>query len=231
MKTQVARPDPKELIIATRNRNKVMEIKEILRDLPLSLIPLYNFPSAPKFIEDGETFAENSEKKCRTIVKFLNVVAKLVPKGPLGALPEERFILAEDSGLIVEALGGKPGLYSARFAGPEQNDKKNIEKVLNLLKGIPREKRRCSFITVASLYVPKRGYLSFEGKREGYISFEPKGNFGFGYDPIFFDPEIGKTFGELPTSEKNKISHRYQAISKVKEFLLYVASYNISIFI
>ncbi len=242
----------KELIIGTRNRNKVKEIKEILCDLPISLIPLYKFPSAPEFVEDGNTFAENSEKKCRTILNFLNVAAKL-------ALPEERFILSEDSGLVIEALGGKPGIYSARFAGPEQNDRENIKKVLDLMKDIPWKERKCFFITVASLYIPPNvaaglvpaavvapfmerscscracsanvgvqciepegRLLSFEGRREGRISFEPKGNSGFGYDPIFFDPKIGKTFGEISLIEKNKISHRHQALSKVKEFLLSV---------
>ena len=122
----------KELIIATRNRNKVKEIKEILCDLPLSLIPLYNFPSAPEFVEDGNTFAENSEKKCRTILNFLG---------------KKTFILSEDSGLVIEALGGKPGIYSARFAGPEQNDRENIKKVLNLMKDIPWKERKCFFIT------------------------------------------------------------------------------------
>ena len=183
------------------------EIKEILHDLPLSLIPLYNFPSAPEFVEDGNTFAENSEKKCRTILNFLG---------------KKTFILSEDSGLVIEALGGKPGIYSARFAGPEQNDRENIKKVLDLMKDIPWKERKCFFITSASLYTPKGEFLSFEGRREGRISFEPKGNFGFGYDPIFFDPKIGKTFGEISLIEKNRISHRHQALSKVKEFLLSV---------
>ncbi len=153
-------------------------------------------------IEDGKSFQENALKKAREIAQFTGEIA-----------------LADDSGLEVDALGGRPGIYSSRFAGEDADDERNIEKVLELLKNTPEEKRTASFRCVLVLCDPAGGYKAFEGKWNGRISEIRQGDSGFGYDPIFYLPEAGKTVAELSTEEKNRRSHRAQALQALKEYL------------
>lgn len=153
-------------------------------------------------IEDGDSFLENALKKAREISQFTGEIA-----------------LADDSGLEVDALGGRPGIYSSRFAGEDADDERNIDKVLELLKNIPEEKRTASFRCVLVLYDPEGGYEAFEGKWDGRISEARRGTGGFGYDPIFYLPEAGKTVAELSAEEKNLWSHRAQALQALKEHL------------
>lgn len=153
-------------------------------------------------IEDGNSFLENALKKAREISQFTGEIA-----------------LADDSGLEVDALGGRPGIYSSRFAGEDADDERNIEKVLELLKNTPEEKRTASFRCALVLYDPAGGYEAFEGKWDGRISETRRGAGGFGYDPIFYLPDTGKTVAELPAEEKNRRSHRAQALQALKKHL------------
>ncbi len=196
-----------EIVVVTGNRKKLKEIKEILAGLPISITSLADFPSFPEPTETGKTFAENAEIKARYYAKKLN-----------------RSVLAEDSGLEVEFLKGKPGVSSARFAGPAKRDVENIAKVLKLMEGVPMEKRRAVFTSVFCLITKEGERFLFEGKKEGFITLEPKGNNGFGYDPIFLVPELKKTYAQLSFKRKNLISHRRIALEKVKKFL--VLKYN-----
>ena len=191
-----------ELVVATGNRKKLKEIKTILSGTPFRIRCLADFPEIPEPSEDGKNFAANAVFKAKYY------------SGKMG-----RMVLAEDSGLEVKALGGKPGVYSARFAGPKKKDADNIAAVLKLMKKIPMSKRQASFTSVVCLATPENKIFLFEGKREGIISLKPAGKNGFGYDPIFFLPEPKKTFAELSPRQKNALSHRRIALEKVQKFL------------
>ena len=188
--------------MATGNRKKLKEIQAILSEAPFRIRCLTDFPEIPEPEENGRTFAENAVLKAKYYAKELG-----------------RTVLAEDSGLEIEALDGKPGVYSARFAGPEKKDADNIAAVLNLMKKIPAPKRRASFTSAACVATPEGRTFLFKGKREGFIALKPAGKNGFGYDPIFFLPEMKKTFAELSPRQKNALSHRRIALKKVREFL------------
>lgn len=190
------------LLLATTNRGKVRELKRLLRGLPLLIEGLDRYPELGKYRETGKTFEDNSRGKCLFYSQ----------KYP-------GLVLAEDSGLEVEALGGRPGVYSARFAGPGATDQKNIKKLLKLLKGLPRSKRRASFVCVASLGCSGHIIKSFKGRVRGLILEEPDGQNGFGYDPVFYYPPLGKSFARLRPEEKNLVSHRGRALKKVRRFL------------
>ena len=153
-------------------------------------------------MEDGSTFFENALKKAR---------ATAVATGEIA--------LADDSGLEVEYLNGEPGIFSARYAGPEQNDRLNIEKLLKKLDGIPFERRNAAFRCVLVLYRPDGSYETFEGRWRGVIYDRPLGEGGFGYDPVFYLPELGVTVAQLQPDEKNRMSHRAIASAKLKEFI------------
>ncbi|RKY35320.1 MAG: non-canonical purine NTP pyrophosphatase, RdgB/HAM1 family [Candidatus Omnitrophota bacterium] len=190
------------LIVATANKKKFKEIKAILGDLPLQIKSLLDFKKKPKIIEEGKTFLENAEKKAEITSSFYNCLS-----------------LGEDSGLEVEALKGRPGVFSSRFAGKNATDRENIEKLLTELKGLPKYKRKAKFISQVVLACKGKILASFKGSLTGFITFQPQGRFGFGYDPVFFLPEYKKTTAQLKPSLKNKISHRYKALSKLKKFL------------
>ncbi len=194
-----------KLVIATRNKDKFKEIKEILKGIPeeIEIVSLFDFPNFPKIVEDGKTLEENAIKKAKTAQELLK-------------LPT----IGEDTGLEVEYLNGAPGVYSARFAGPGCSYSDNNEKLLSLLEGVPFEKRKAKFRCVVCFSQPSGEIKIVEGAIDGFISTEPKGTNGFGYDPVFFVPEYKKTFAELPSEIKNKISHRAKAFQKAKEILL-----------
>lgn len=192
----------KELIVATRNEGKVREVKELLKDFDLKITSLKDYPDLPTITEDGRTFSQNALKKAATI-----------------ALYTKKLTLGEDSGLEVKALNNAPGVYSARFAGEEATDEKNNKKLLRALKKVPLKKRQARYRCFAALVDGKKIIDVVAGSCSGVIAFKEKGKNGFGYDPLFFIPRYQKTFGELDLSVKSKISHRAQAIEKLKKVL------------
>lgn len=191
-----------EVVLATQNKDKIKEIKEILSDLFLKIYSLDDFANFPSIVEDGKTFEENAIKKAKTILKFSGKPS-----------------LADDSGLEVEKLGGLPGVYSSRFAGEKVSYLENNKKLLNLLKGVPFPERKACFRCVIALALSDEKIFVSEGKLEGYILEEMRGENGFGYDPLFYLPTLGKTLAEISPSEKNKISHRALALRKMKEII------------
>ncbi len=193
-----------EILVATTNKNKVKEIEEILSDFPVEL-KLYTlsekrleFP-AP---EDGETFLENAATKSVFYSKF----------------EPEILVVAEDSGLEVEALNNRPGVYSARYSGKNASDEDNIKKLLDELKGVKNRKAR--FVSAVSLCKDSKLIKSFIAEVKGVIIDEKRGDNGFGYDPIFYFPEFNKTFAEISMEQKNQVSHRRKAFEKLKDFLI-----------
>ena len=194
-----------KLLVATTNPGKFAEVKDFLRQLPLEVLSLSDLATWPKIIEDGATFEENALKKARALAEYSGYLT-----------------LADDSGLEVDALNGAPGIYSARYCGEEGNDKKNNEKLMHELREISEEKRTGRFVCALALCAPK-----FHGMKEwtvrdsceGRISFELKGEHGFGYDPLFFYPPLGKTFGEIDRAIKATVSHRGKALKKLAEML------------
>jgi XTP/dITP diphosphohydrolase len=185
------------LVIATTNKNKVKEFQEILKDFPVTLRSLSDFGPLPEAIEDGETFDDNAYKKALHTARILGLPA-----------------IADDSGLVVEALDGAPGVYSARYAGDKATDKENVNKLLQDMRGV--KNRNASFQCVLSIAVPSGPALTYEGSCKGVLLEEPKGESGFGYDPIFFFEELSKTFAECTAEEKNKVSHRGKALAELK---------------
>ena len=186
----------KKLILASANQHKLKEIQAILSDFDFELITMSDAGFGDEEIEEnGSTFEENSMIKAKAVFDKLKIAS-----------------LADDSGLEVDYLGGAPGVYSARFAGEPKSDAKNNEKLLNELKHVAREDRTARFVTVLTLIFENGDSLVARGTVEGVIGFEEKGANGFGYDPLFFVPEIGKTFAELTESEKNSNSHRGNAL-------------------
>lgn len=168
----------------------------------LNLHTLADYKEIPDIIEDGRSFFENALKKAKTVAGLTGHTA-----------------LADDSGLEVDALEGAPGIYSARYAGEVATDALNNAKLLAELKGVPPEKRVAAFRCVLVLYHPDGRYESFEGRWQGYIAETPAGTGGFGYDPIFYLPDMGVTVSQLPEEIKNSLSHRAQAIEKLKKYL------------
>lgn len=189
----------KEIIVATRNKKKLEEIKEIMRECGIKFLSLEDFPAAPYIKENGRTFLENAVKKAVKIAKFT-----------------KRLTLGEDSGLCIDALGGAPGIHSSRFAGRGKSDLQNNLKVLRLLKDMPLSKRKAHYVCAVAL-ADKNGLIKVMGGRcSGLVGFAMKGNRGFGYDPIFIVPKYQKTFAELGERIKHKISHRYRALKKAR---------------
>ena len=191
-----------KLVLATRNTAKIEEITSILRDLNLTLLSCFDFVAVPNVTEDGQTFRENAIKKAETVCEHVG-------------LPS----LADDSGLEIDALGGRPGVLSSRFSGPLGSDRKNVEKVLRLMRDVPQDRRQARFRCVIALAAPGEATHTVEGTCEGTISLEARGTAGFGYDPIFVVPEFGKTFAELGEGVKNTISHRARALELAREML------------
>lgn len=192
-----------ELVLATRNPGKVREMVTLLADLGVTVRSLSDVPGAPEVEEDGRTFAENAVKKAETIARFTGLPA-----------------LADDSGLEVDALGGAPGVFSARYAGEGASDAANNAKLLAALAGVPPERRTARYRCVLALAVPGMPTVTVEGVCEGRIAEQPRGSGGFGYDPLFYLPHKGKTMAELAPEEKNAISHRGQALRRLKALLI-----------
>jgi XTP/dITP diphosphohydrolase len=190
----------KKLIIASNNAHKVKEIKAILEEFPIEVISLREAGIDIDVVEDGSTFMENALKKAREIF----------------AIGKDAMVLSDDSGLMVDALNGAPGVFSARFAGEHGNDKKNNEKLLKLLERKPMEERKAHFVSAIVLILNEDKIIKVQGEVEGFIKEAPSGNSGFGYDPLFYYPKYNKTFGELTEEEKNSISHRARALEKLK---------------
>lgn len=193
------------VILATRNTGKILELKELLCFFNLHVVSLESFPELPEIQETGKTFEENALLKAKIIAQYTGHIA-----------------IADDSGLEVDALNGAPGVYSSRYADDYHipnvsKDERNILKLLAALSGIPLEQRTARFCTVIVAYKPDNSYIMSKGIAEGQISFTPKGTNGFGYDPIFFDCNLGKTFAELSSKEKNIHSHRAKALKKLLE--------------
>ena len=194
-----------KFLAATTNRGKLAEIEAALESFPVEVIPLAFLGSCPEVFEDGKSFEENAVKKARTLADFSGYLT-----------------LADDSGLEVDALDGGPGIFSARYSGEDANDARNNEKLLQALAGLPREKRGARFVCVMALCRPITSggeKWIFRGMCEGWIGFEPRGENGFGYDPLFFYPPLGKTFGEIDRETKGRHSHRGKALEKLKQFL------------
>jgi len=192
----------RELIIATKNKGKLREIKEILKDFNLKITSLLDYPQYPQIEESGKTFAQNALIKAVTIAQYTG-----------------KLTLGEDSGLQVKALNNGPGIYSARYSGERATDQKNNNKLLRDLKTIPTRKRQARYRCYAAL-VDKNGIVDVvNGSCSGLITTCPKGTNGFGYDPYFFLSRYQKTFGELDPAIKAKISHRARAMKKIKKVL------------
>jgi XTP/dITP diphosphohydrolase len=191
-----------KLVVATRNPNKVREIKALFGDEQLEILSLLDFPDIPEIKEEGKTFRENAITKAQEVARRTACLT-----------------LADDSGLEVYALGGAPGVRSARFSGEKGDYEANNQKLLKMMAHLPEEKRGACFRCVVALVSPMCKMQVAEGTYEGRISFAPRGKNGFGYDPIFIDPASGKTFAELSLGEKNKVSHRARAMSKARAMI------------
>ena len=194
-----------ELLVATTNPGKLAEVRAYLKNLPLKIVSLNDLGQWPVVVEDRATFDENALKKARTLAEYSGCLT-----------------LADDSGLEVDALDGAPGIYSARYGGAEGDDDKNNQKLLRELIGVPDEKRTGRFVCALALCAPKaRGMKDWTAREscEGRIAFELKGQNGFGYDPLFFYPPFGKTFGEIDREIKATVSHRGKALRKLAEAL------------
>ncbi|KKK38284.1 nucleoside-triphosphate diphosphatase [Mesobacillus campisalis] len=191
-----------EVIIATKNSGKAKEFERIFASKGLQVKTLLDFPEIEEVEETGSTFEENAILKAETIANQLG-----------------KMVIADDSGLEVDALEGRPGVYSARYAGNEKNDEANIDKVLEELAGVSGNRRSARFCCVLAVARPGAPTLTFAGACEGEILEERRGSHGFGYDPIFFATEKGKSMAELLPDEKNKISHRAKALEKLQEHL------------
>ena len=195
-----------KIIVASNNTHKITEIKDILKDIPLDIYSLKECNIDIDVVEDGKTFKENAYKKAKEIKDYLI------------SLGEKDFIvMSDDSGLEVECLNKEPGIFSARYAGEHGNDKKNNEKLLKNLGEIDINNRNAEFVCSIVLITWKGKELFIEGRCKGVIGYEEQGKDGFGYDPLFYMPSLEKTFAELTSDEKNKISHRGVALKKLKE--------------
>jgi XTP/dITP diphosphohydrolase len=194
------------LLLATTNPGKLKEMQACLRGLPLQVFPLDVLGVSEPFPEHGRTFSENA-------------LGKSLFYGRLW----DGLTLGEDSGLEIDHLNGAPGVYSARFSGPEATDQSNIRKVLDLLRDVPEAQRTARFVSCMVLSRQGRILTEILARAEGRILMSPRGARGFGYDPIFFYPPLGKTFAELEREEKNRVSHRGQALARLREFLTGVA--------
>lgn len=191
---------PLEVIVATRNKGKLREFRDALRGLNLRIYGLSHLQEAPEVEEDGESFTENALKKARFY-----------------AMHSGKLTLADDSGLEVDSLRGRPGVYSARYAGERASSQENNRKLLRELQGIPISKRGARFKCVVAIKSPRGKEAIAEGSCRGRIGFKEKGRKGFGYDPLFILPKGGKTMAELSLEEKNKISHRGKALRKIRK--------------
>ncbi|QTM99995.1 XTP/dITP diphosphatase [Sediminibacillus dalangtanensis] len=192
-----------QLIIATKNKGKVKDFRNLFSKYGITIRSLLDLDeSIPDIEETGETFEENAALKAETIAERFS-------------LP----VLADDSGLEVDALEGRPGIFSARYAGLEKSDQANVDKLLEELKGVPKEERTARFVCVLAVARPGKTTIFKRGTCEGWIAERPIGENGFGYDPVFYPNRLTKTMAELTSEEKNQISHRKNAIVQLDEWL------------
>jgi len=191
-----------KLIIATHNSDKEKELKSVLDDFPVDVISLDQFPEIGEIEETGSTLYENAKLKADTVNKITNLPC-----------------LGDDTGLEVDALEGAPGVYSSRYAGENVSYEDNVAKLLREMSSTPYEKRTARFRTII-FYTDGERELYTQGEIKGYITEEQRGKNGFGYDPVFYIPEVKKTMAELTPAEKNKLSHRGQAMRKFRKLLL-----------
>lgn len=192
-----------QLVLATNNQDKIREIKQMLDDLPVTVMTAEDFLEFPDPEETGATLEENAVLKAKAISEFCDMPA-----------------LADDSGLEVDFLDGAPGVYSSRYAGENVTYRDNNEKLLRELSGVPNDKRTARFRCVIAIAWDKDNVETIEGKAEGIIAEDIAGREGFGYDPLFFYPPAGKRFSEMTLEEKNKISHRGLALQAVRKLLI-----------
>lgn len=185
----------KIIVLATNNKNKVKEFQALLKGSPVQIKCLQDYGPLPEAVEDGETFDDNAYKKAFHYARVLGIPC-----------------LADDSGLVVDALDGKPGVYSARFAGENSTDRENCDKLLREMEG--KKDRKAHFECVLSLATPGGPALTWEGRCDGEITTERHGKSGFGYDPVFFYPDFDKTFAEVPMEQKSEVSHRGRALAE-----------------
>lgn len=192
-----------ELLVGTTNPGKLHEVQGSLQRLPVKILPLHSLGKWPTVVEDGATYEENALKKAQALAEYSGYLT-----------------LADDSGLEVDALNGAPGIYSARYGGEEGNDQKNNKKLLAALKGVPEEKRTARFVCVLALCASNSSGMKKWTVREcceGRIALAPRDSSGFGYDPIFFYPPLGVTFGEIDRETKARVSHRGKALEKLAQ--------------
>lgn len=186
------------LVLATRNRGKIKEISELLEGHPVRILSLDDFGPTPEVVEDGTTFEENAYKKASFVARILGFPA-----------------LADDSGLVVAALGGAPGVFSARYGGEGLTDAERCERLLSEMAG--ESNRKAAFECVLSLSVPSGHALTYEATCEGQIADACRGTDGFGYDPLFYYPPLDRTFAQISRAEKSLVSHRGKALSELKD--------------
>lgn len=191
-----------KLVLATKNEGKVREMTKLLAEQDVEVLSLADFPEIEEIVEDGETFRENAVIKATEVCMQTGLIT-----------------LADDSGLEVDFLEGLPGVYSARFAGEGKDDSANNKKLLELLDGVPEEQRTARFKCAVAVADTDCFVYIAEGTCAGFIAEEQRGDGGFGYDPLFYLPEHGKTFAELDLETKNKISHRARALAGVLDIL------------
>ncbi|MBI4212227.1 MAG: XTP/dITP diphosphatase [Deltaproteobacteria bacterium] len=189
-------------LLATKNSGKLLELKELFVGIPFEFTSLVDHPDLQDVVEDGASFLDNAHKKA------------------LAAWMPGRWVLADDSGLCVDALSGAPGIYSARYAGEPSDSNANMIKLLEVLAATPDDRRTAHFTCTMVLLSPAKQMWSVEGRCNGVILRERRGGHGFGYDPVFYLPECGRTMAELTMEEKNRVSHRGKALRKVREILV-----------
>lgn len=191
-----------DIVLATRNKKKIEEMKRIIANLSISTRTLDDFPGCPEVEEEGITFEENAVKKALTVAQSTGKPS-----------------IADDSGLEVYALNGAPGTLSARYAGEDANDRRNIEKLLFEMRSIADEKRGARFVCCIALAFPDGKVKTFTGYVEGRIGREPRGTYGFGYDPLFYPQGHKRTFAEMADNEKDALSHRGKALNELQKYL------------
>jgi len=191
-----------DVVIATRNSGKLREIRQILAPLGLKILSLRDFPEIPEIVKDGQTFEENAVKKAAAAARQTGRIA-----------------IADDSGLAVDALQGRPGVFSSRYAGENATDADRYLKLLKEMARVPKGRRGAAFLCALAVASPEGKVEIVEGECRGEIASSPQGAQGFGYDPVFFLPELGRTMAELEPEGKNRISHRARALEKLKKVL------------
>ena len=192
-----------KIFLATKNKGKIEDFKKLTEDMDIEVVTILDNIDIPDVVEDGDTFEENSAKKALEIAKYTGIVT-----------------VSDDSGLCVDYLNGAPGVYSARYSGENATDESNMDKLLEDLKDVKKEDRKAHFVSVVSIAFPDGTVKSFRGETQGEILFEKEGNNGFGYDPLFYSYDLGKSFGVATIDEKKSVSHRGRAFEKLKKEVL-----------